>query len=104
MSTTLEEQLENESQADDDGLTDPARTGGSVFLAKATNDCWRYLVQLRNGTIIKFEFAELRGDFIRLADVEIFGVGFEQAKDEFYFSRGVEVRLSDIALVADCDS
>lgn len=106
----------NEPQRDDrsddastglDGILDPSKTDGSVFLAKATEDCWRYLVQLRNGTIIKFEFAELRGDFIHLNHaeiVEIIGPGFEQAKDGFYFGRGVEVRVSDIVLVADCDS
>ena len=69
-------------------------------LEKATLDHFEYALQLKNGVVFYFEEASVRGEWVYLHDIKFHSVGVEDQLD-FNFERGVQIRLSEIAWIAD---
>lgn len=76
-------------------------------LQKACVDYFDYLAVLRDGTVIRFHEASVCNEFVSLRwDGSLQdGFGILQSLNpilgQFSFDRGVDVRLSEIVLVAD---
>lgn len=72
-------------------------------LVKALSDPFDYALGLRDGTTVRFEQARIAGDFVHLEGVtewngKRLGV---QGHFPYTLDRGIDVRLSEIAWVAD---
>jgi hypothetical protein len=72
-------------------------------LDKACGDPFEYAVGLRNGQIFYFEEAIIYGAWVRLKGVKSNSVPMPRDEDlqRFTFDRGIQIRLSEIAWVAD---
>jgi len=81
----------------------PVSVPGSLW--KATEDHYRYMLQLRTGVVLIFAEARISddGQWVHLSDVENIQA-IPLPENEFFFGRGIDVRISEIVLVADCDS
>jgi hypothetical protein len=79
-----------------DELTASLRSGGSRTIAKACSDPWRYAIGLRTGAVIVYERAELRGQWLWLADAQ-----FLVPRLAIESRRGIEVRLDSVAWHCD---
>jgi hypothetical protein len=79
---------------------------GSAVLAKASVDQWEYLVGLRTGLIVHCAELSHRDGWILLRGVQdvLLTNGRKLLPGEFVYGRGIEVRVSEVAWVADCDS
>ena len=80
----------------------PLVVGNSDVLRKATEDNWTFLVALSSGLVFSCTSVQaIGGDWLHLCDAEPVG---ELGDVEFVWGRGVDVRASEIAWTADCDS
>jgi hypothetical protein len=77
----------------------PENAEWPVVLRKACHDSWQFAVGLTNGTVIVFESASIKGDYITLQ-----GIIKPPCSHEFNWGRGIEVHRSMIAWCADSDS
>lgn len=79
---------------------------GSSILAKASDDCWHYLIVTAAGLEIQCRNVESRGLFVKCDQVLSikYRNGDVPGDGDLYFGRGVEVRLSEIVLLVDQDS
>lgn len=88
---------------DDGHFPPPSMFAGSFVLSKAASDCYSYLAILVNGVEIRFSEAEWRDEFVFLDGIE--SVTWPDGRPvAFAFGRGMEVRISSIALIADQES
>ena len=67
-------------------------------LIKACGDTFAYVLKLRTGELIHFESAVIYGQFARLTIREPRRI---EGLEECPFTRGIDVRLSDIVWCAD---
>ena len=80
----------------------PLSISDSAVLKKATEDNWFFLVGLSSGLVFSCTSVEASGgDWLHLCGAEPVG---ELGDVEFVWGRGVDVRASEIAWTADCDS
>lgn len=87
---------------DDDCCDLPLTIAGSYVLAKANYDKpYNYAVRLKTGECFRFEGCKVEGDWV-LFEEPVFIDGF--FIPEFRFDRGIEVRLDQIAWIADSGS
>ncbi len=73
---------------------------GSVNLQKASDDDYAYALGLKSGLVFTFSEARQYGEFVRLTEAK---PASDPASD-FYWGRPVDVRLSEIEWVGDCES
>jgi len=74
---------------------------------KAAEDHWHYALQVRTGQV--FLFNELRhDDDLQWAHLDaehgVKAFPLPLPENEFFWGRGVSVRIADIVWIADCDS
>ena len=84
----------------------PEPIDGSHVLAKASVDCWEYAVGLKSGLVVHCYQVEVRGDWLTLKGIQRVELsnGKEPLLSRFYFGRGMECRISEVAWAADFDS
>ena len=71
-------------------------------LRKATEDTFDYALRLTTGEIIRFQYAELHGDYVTLhAGDGPDGKGFESSALRHPCPRGIDVRVDQIVWCAD---
>ena len=76
-------------------------------LQRAVLDTYTYCLSLKNGTVFYFERAEplMNGEWVSLTITDERDLHTQAVLlKEFAFGRGVQVRVSEIAWVADSDS
>jgi hypothetical protein len=84
----------------------PEPIDGSHVLAKAAGDYWEYAIGLKSGLIVHCSHVKLQGDWIVLQGIQRVenAAGQSPLLGNFWWGRGMEVRISEIAFAADCDS
>ena len=84
----------------------PKPIDGSHVLAKASEDCWEYVIGLKSGLIVHCTDVELRGDWLLINGIQRAELanGSEPLVGRFFWGRGLETRTSEVAWCADCDS
>lgn len=75
---------------------------GSSNLLKASVDSYVYAIGLRNGLVFVCESVELSGQFVSLNRAR--PVIDPAGQHNFTWGRPLDVRLSEIAWVGDCES
>jgi hypothetical protein len=90
-------------QSDDADFCLVCRRAYPPSLLKACYDEFDYALKLSDGTIIRFAFAKIHGDYVTLMGGYDKGTLIvDQPKPlPFIFDRGIEVRLSEIIWCAD---
>lgn len=87
----------------DDADEDPRYSELPSALLKSTSDSYRYYVVLRNGMSFIYESADICGEWVHFDGIEVESMR-PKLPGDFEWGRGVDVRISEITLVADCDS
>jgi hypothetical protein len=83
------------------------RRGVPHPLSKALCDPFDYALGLRDGTVIRFHYADaFKGGWVRINVGQIYDGGFVNDKEhrtvgDWSFDRGLYVRVSDIVWIAD---
>ena len=98
-----EDPLMIEEEVEQVVVVDDVRDTWPDALIKATMDPFDYTLQLRSGQLIRFEAAHLTASirWVHLTGVSEHTLGGWLTQGKFVFSRGVDVRVDEIAWVSD---
>ena len=84
----------------------PSTIDGSHVLGKAAGDQWDYAIGLKSGLIVHCSDVEISGNWLRVNGITRVEnvIGQMPIAGNFFWGRGMEVRISEVAWAADCDS